>query len=69
MNGGNQTTALLYAPNATGKFSGNGTWNGAVILNQLTDMGGATINYDRRLQTEIYQVGNYMLSGFNWQKN
>ena len=68
LNGGNQTTALLYAPNATAKFSGGGVWNGAVIVSKLTDLGGAVINYDRHLQVEIYQAGNYMLSSFTWKK-
>ncbi len=68
LNGGAAAAALLYAPNATVKFAGNSDFYGAVIANQITDMGGAAIHYDRRLQSEFYGLGNYMLSSFNWQK-
>jgi hypothetical protein len=68
LNGGAAAAALLYAPNAAVKFAGNSDFYGAVIANHITDMGGAAIHYDRRLQSEFYGLGNYMLSAFNWQK-
>jgi Tfp pilus assembly protein PilX len=68
MNGSAGVAALLYAPNASASFNGGGNWYGAVIVNQLTDLGGAAIHYDRRLQTEFYSASNYMLTSFNWQK-
>src|SRR5712691_3836823 len=66
--GHTQASGLLYAPNASFSFTGQGSWYGAVIGNNLTDMGGAAIHYDRRLQRNAYTVGNYMLSSFTWKK-
>ncbi len=66
--GNSQAAALLYAPNASFSFTGQGSWYGAVIGHSLTDMGGAAIHYDRRLQRNAYTVGNYMLSSFTWKK-
>ena len=68
LNGGSMGAALLYAPNASMKFAGNSDFYGAVIANKITDMGGAAVHYDRRLQNEYFTPGNYMLSAFNWQK-
>jgi hypothetical protein len=68
LNGGSQTAALLYAPNANFKLNGGGKLFGAVIANQITDLGGGAIHYDRALQRQFYSLGNYMLSAFNWQK-
>ncbi len=66
--GGNQAAALLYAPNASLSFSGGGEFYGAAIANNVTDFGGATINYDRRLQKSLFTVGNWMLDSFTWKK-
>jgi Tfp pilus assembly protein PilX len=68
LNGGSESAALLYAPNASMKFAGNSDFYGAVIANKITDMGGASVHYDRRLQNQYYTPGQYMLSAFNWQK-
>ena len=65
--GGTETSALLSAPNATGGFSGGSDWYGAVILKQLTATGGASIHYDRRLQTSGVTAGNHMMSAFTWK--
>lgn len=65
--GGTETSALLYAPNATGGFAGGSHWYGAVILKQLTATGGASIHYDRRLQTSGVTAGNHMMSAFTWK--
>jgi len=66
--GNSQASGLLYAPNASFSFSGGGSWYGAVVGQNLTDMGGAAIHYDRRLQDQAFTVGNYMLSSFTWKK-
>jgi hypothetical protein len=67
--GGANATALLYAPNASFSFnSAGGNWYGAVIVGQMTDMGGATINYDRNLQKTAVTIGNWMLDSFTWSK-
>jgi hypothetical protein len=65
--GGTETSAILYAPNATGGFAGGSHWYGAVILKQLTATGGASIHYDRRLQTSGVTAGNHMMSAFTWK--
>lgn len=67
--GGGNATALLYAPNASFSFnSAGGNWYGAVIVGQMTDMGGATVNYDRNLQKTAVTIGNWMLDSFTWSK-
>jgi Tfp pilus assembly protein PilX len=68
INGGSQAAALIYAPNASFKLNGGGSLYGSVIANQVTDLGGGSIHYDRNLKVGFYQLGNYMLSSFNWQK-
>ena len=68
LKGNSQASGLLYAPNASFSFAGQSNWYGAVIGHNLTDMGGAAIHYDRRLQRQAYTVGNYMLSSFTWKK-
>jgi Tfp pilus assembly protein PilX len=69
LNGGSQAASLLYAPNASFKLNGGGNLYGAVIANQITDLGGGAIHYDRHLQTQFFTPGPFMLSAFNWQKN
>ena len=66
--GGAETSALLYAPNATGGFSGGGDWYGAAVVRQLTATGGASIHYDRRLANDAWIAGNTVLTTFNWKK-
>ena len=68
LKGGAQASGLLYAPNASFSFGGGGGWYGAVIGQNLTDMGGAAIHYDRRLKNTAFTVGNYMLHSFTWKK-
>jgi Tfp pilus assembly protein PilX len=68
LNGGSTNASLLYAPNASFKLNGGGNLYGAVIANQVTDLGGGAIHYDRHLQTQFFTPGNFMLSAFNWQK-
>ena len=66
--GGAEAAALLYAPNASMAFTGGGTWRGAVIAGTLTDLGGAAIYYDRRLEAFSEMVGNYTMGSFSWKK-
>lgn len=68
INGGSQTASLIYAPNAPFKLNGGGNLYGAVVAGQVTDLGGGAIHYDRSLQKQFFQLGNYMLSAFNWEK-
>lgn len=66
--GNGASAAVVYAPNATASFKGNGAFYGAVIANQVTDVGNGAIHYDRKLQRKLFTVGNYMLSSFTWSK-
>ena len=68
INGGSGAAALIYAPNAPFKLNGGGNLYGSVIANSVKDLGGGAVHYDRQLKTGFYQLGNYMLSSFNWQK-
>ena len=68
LKGGAQGSGLLYAPNASYSFGGNGDWYGAVVGASLTDMGGAAIHYDRRLASTAMMVGPYSLGSFSWKK-
>ena len=69
LRGGANSTGVLYAPNSTLTMSGGANWYGAVITGQMTDMGGATINYDQNLQKQAATVSNWMLDSFTWKKN
>jgi len=65
--GGDQTSALFYAPNATASITGGADLWGAIVVNKLTDMGGAAVHYDRRLANSAMTAGNYMMSAFTWR--
>jgi len=65
--GGEKTSALIYAPNASGRFTGGSDLYGAVVLKNLTDLGGAAIHYDRAMKNEALTAGDYMMSAFTWK--
>jgi hypothetical protein len=67
LNGGEKAAALVYAPKASGKFTGSADLYGAVVVKQLTDMGGAQIHYDIAMKNDALTAGNYMLSAFTWK--
>lgn len=66
LTGGSSSAALIYAPNATTAFNGGGQFYGAVVAGKVTDMGGADINYDRRLENDTLTSGNWTMSSFSW---
>jgi hypothetical protein len=68
LNGGAQTVAMIYAPNAAASFNGGGDFFGSVVAATVDDTGGAHIHYDRRLTSQFYTVGNAMMSAFSWKK-
>ena len=68
LKGGANSVGLMYAPNASFSFAGNGDWYRGLIGNSMTDMGGAAVHYDRRLKDKFYMVGPYMLNSFTWNK-
>jgi hypothetical protein len=66
--GGTDTAALVYAPNASGAFSGSSTnFYGAVVTKYVTSMGGFSLNYDRRLQNMVMTGGPPMMTSFTWK--
>jgi Tfp pilus assembly protein PilX len=67
LTGGAASAALFYAPNASARFSGGGGFFGAVVAREITDMGGATIHYDRSLDTTAVTAGNPVMSSFTWR--
>lgn len=70
LKGGANAVGVVYAPNATIAFnSAGGNWYGSVIGATMTDMGGATLNYDMNLRKQAVTVGNWMLDSFTWKKN
>jgi hypothetical protein len=70
LKGGANAVGVVYAPNATIAFnSAGGNWYGSVIGGTMTDMGGATLNYDANLKKQAVTVGNWMLDSFTWRKN
>ena len=67
LTGSVSAAALVYAPNSTASFSGGSEFFGAVVAGKITDMGGATIHYDRSLDTNALMEGNPTLSSFTWK--
>jgi Tfp pilus assembly protein PilX len=65
--GGDQTSAVVYAPNATASIKGGADLYGSIIVHELTETGGASIHYDRHLQVTRLKAGNYMMSAFTWK--
>ncbi len=64
--GGDQTSAVIYAPQATAAITGGSDLYGAIVVNRLTETGGAAIHYDRSLANSAKTAGNFMLSSFTW---
>jgi hypothetical protein len=66
--GGSTTAALVYAPNASGSFSGASTnFYGAVVTKYVTSMGGFSLFYDRRLLNTVMTAGPPMMTAFTWK--
>jgi hypothetical protein len=66
--GGSETAALVYAPNASGSFSGASTnFYGAVVTKYVTSTGGFSLFYDRRLQNTVMTGGPAMMTSFTWR--
>jgi len=68
LSGSGETSALLYAPNATINMNANGGhWYGAVIGKTVKDA-SAALHYDRSLQRKMMTLGAFMLDSFTWRK-
>jgi hypothetical protein len=66
LTGGTSASMLAYAPNSTTSITGGGDFYGSVIAKVISDMGGAAIHYDRRLQTTALTAGNPTMTTFSW---
>jgi len=66
--GSGASAAVVYAPNATADFKGNGTFYGSVIAKTLLDVGNGAIYYDLKLKKKLFTIGNYVLNAFTWNK-
>ena len=66
MSGGSASSELVYTPNATASIAGGTDFYGALVANKITDMGGAAIHFDRRLQRSAITKGNPTLTSFSW---
>jgi hypothetical protein len=64
--GGDQTSAVIYAPQASAAITGGSDLYGAIVVKYLTETGGASIHYDRNLANSAKTAGNFMLSTFTW---
>ncbi len=68
LSGSGETSALLYAPNATVNMNAaGGHWYGAVIGKTVKDA-SAALHYDRSLQRKMMTLGAFMLDSFTWRK-
>jgi Tfp pilus assembly protein PilX len=67
MTGGATSAALVYAPNASASLTGGSDFYGAIVADEITDMGGARIHYDRKLQNMVIVPGNPMMGSFTWK--
>jgi choice-of-anchor A domain-containing protein len=68
LTGGSATAATVYAPNADVTLTGGGDFFGSIIGRSVNVNGGSQIHYDRNLANTAFNIGNYMLSGFTWNK-
>jgi hypothetical protein len=67
MDGNGNTAALIYAPNAHGRFWGNADFYGSVIMRTMNFGGNAGIHYDNNLQRHFLTIGNPVMSTFTWR--
>ncbi len=69
LHGNGASSAVIYAPLSPITISGNGTIYGSVIGASLLGNGGpVTIHYDRALQANLMNLGNWTMDTFTWSK-
>jgi hypothetical protein len=68
VSGGTASAAMVYAPNADVSITGGSDFYGSVVGSSVTDTGGTHFHYDRRLQSDFFVAGNFMMSSFTWKK-
>jgi Tfp pilus assembly protein PilX len=67
LTGGSDTAAIVYAPRANAKITGNGDLWGSVLAAHVDIRGGAALHYDRRLNRDFFTIGPQMMSSFTWK--
>jgi hypothetical protein len=67
MDGNGNTSAIIYAPEATGRFWGNADFFGSVIMRDMEFGGNTRISYDRALQQSYVTAGNPVMTTFTWR--
>ena len=73
LEGGSQTAAAIYAPNAPISLGNGSNWYGSLIGSTITDTGGVNIYYDQALGstgsgTAIATVQQFMMDSFSWAR-
>jgi hypothetical protein len=66
--GGSTTSMMLYAPDADVTVAGGSHFFGSIVGATVKDTGGTSFHYDRRLGSDFFVVGNYVMSSFTWRK-
>jgi hypothetical protein len=67
LDGNGDTTAIIYAPNAEGRFWGNADFFGSVIMREMEFGGNTRLTYDRALQQSFVTAGNPVMTSFTWR--
>ena len=67
LDGNGDTTAVIYAPNAEGRFWGNADFFGSVIMREMEFGGNTRLTYDRALQQSFVTAGNPVMTSFTWR--
>jgi Tfp pilus assembly protein PilX len=66
--GGSTAAAMIYAPDSSITVAGGSHFFGSIVGAEVKDTGGTAFHYDRRLGTDFFVVGNYVMSSFTWRK-
>jgi Tfp pilus assembly protein PilX len=68
VDGAGNVSALIYAPNAAVKTTGNGNFYGSILSNTFQSGGSTSFHYDSHLQKTMLTLGNYVMLSFSWKK-
>ena len=67
LNGGAESSALIYAPNADVTLDGIADFYGSIVGGTVEVSGGAQLVYDRALGGTVFKPANVSLTSFNWE--
>jgi Tfp pilus assembly protein PilX len=68
MIGGPNAAATIYAPNARVVMEGNADFYGSILSKTYYAQGDASVHYDVSLQSNLFTLGNWVMSSFSWKK-